>query len=140
MTLTRVGDFHPRDPDKLDRELTQLEDNAFRETQSIRADCAPRALVDRTLVAKPALTSLPAQFDRQISIDTSRGNRTVILPPLSAENFGKTLAIIWRSPAINSAFIACQKPSDKINQSASPATVSAVVTVVYCDDAGYWLK
>lgn len=139
MTLRRIHGFHPRDPDKLARELTQLEDHLSRETADLRSGLVPRPSVDRTL-AKPVQVAIAAQFDRQLSIDTTQGNRTVILPPLAPANFGKTLSIIWRSSGTNSIALSCQKPGDKINASASPATVASVVTIVYCDDAGYWLR
>jgi len=137
MTLKQVNQFHTSDPKLLDRELNTLEDNVAKETESIRSTFLPApTCLTYTYSTSPGIVH--AQADTQLSVDTSMGNVTVVLPALSPKNFGRRFVILKRVTA-NTITIVCQDPAVTLN-GGSPVNVSLASggATFLCDAVGYY--
>lgn len=139
MTLKQINQFATTDPEKLGRQLSAFEDNVHTECSDIRLNFAPVLDdVSRVALPAPAPTAFALLPDQQAAFDTTRGNLTAILPPLSPKNFGRRFVVIMRT-ARNTLNVICQDSAVRINGSAFPLAITATgVTVFYCDAAGYY--
>ncbi len=139
MTLKQINQFSTDDPDKLGRQLSAFEDNVHAECENISSNFEPVfGVVTRVSLPAPAPSSFALLVDHQISFDTALGNLTAVLPPLSADNFGRRFVAIKRLAA-NTLNVLCQDPAAKLNGSAFPLAITAAgPTVFYCDAAGYY--
>ena len=136
MTFKRVNDFSTEDPAKLDRELSQLEDNVNAEFSLVRRQMAPlaSAVTFTPIAAQPIVAIQP---DQQLSVDTGIVSGNVVFPDIKAENFGRKFVIIKRLAA-NSIFCSCSNPNVKRNGTTFPTITAVGVTTFYCDSAGYY--
>lgn len=137
--MKRITEFHTKDPVKLDRELSQLEDNVDLALREFAAAATPQAGVDsfQPIGAVTIASLLP---DRQLSIDTSLGNAIAVLPPLATANFGRQFVLIKRVAA-NQISVSCADPDVLHNGGAFPIVLAATgVRLFYCDARGYYSK
>lgn len=136
MTLKRVNDFSTEDPARLDRELSQLEDNLDAEFRLIRKEMAPQARVS-TFVPMGVDSIRAIQPDQQLSVDTSILSGAVVFPPLSPENYGRRFTLIKRKAA-NNIVTSCQDTAVFCNAAAFPTLAAVGVYVFFCDSTGYY--
>lgn len=138
MTLRRVNAFSTKDPDKLERELSEFEDNAERETRDIRASLLPVPQVVSFRALSGVTNRVLADLDQHIGVDTLLADCTVLLPLLKPKNFGRRLTVIKRV-GNGSIFITCVDPLTKINGSTTPITLTAAgQRTLFCDQEGYF--
>src|SRR6187549_2417284 len=136
MTFKRINSCSTGDPPRLDRELSQLEDNIDAEFNLARKQLAPQAQpIKFTAVGVNTIAALLP--DQQISIDTSVVSAAAVLPPLSSENFGKRFIMI-KPVAGGSIVTSCQDSAVLCNGAAFPTFTAIGVTVFYCDSQGYY--
>lgn len=134
--MRTVNDFHPDDSSKLKRELSQLESNAARETDSIRAGFEPLTRVRSYSFIADGIVAV--RFGEQLSVDTSLGNVTAVLPAVGSDNFGRRATIIKRKGA-NVLSVVCADSAALLNGAAFPLALTAVGPVTFfCDAAGYY--
>lgn len=136
MTFKRVNDFSTEDPSRLDRELSQLEDNINAEFILARKELAPQAR-PTSFMATASRGIVPVLVDEQLSIDTSIANASAVFPPLDPKNFGRKFVLIKRAAA-NSLKTSCQDATVLYNGSAFPTFTLIGVYVFYCDSSGYY--
>ncbi len=136
MTLKRVNDFSTENPEKLDRELSQLEDNVDAEFKLVRKELAPQPR-PVSFVSSASRGIVAIQPGDQLSVDTFIANASVVLPPLSPANFGRKFVLIKRV-STNAIAVSCQDATVSCNGGAFPNITAVGVTVFYCDASGYY--
>jgi hypothetical protein len=136
MTLKRVNDFATQNPQKLDRDLAQLEDNVASEFDAVRRQLTPQLQVV-TFRASTIRGIVAIQPDQQLSIDTAAATAYVVFPPLIPSNFGRRFVIILRT-AGNPIVTSCQDTNVQCNATTFPTITVVGVTTFTCDAAGYY--
>lgn len=126
----QVGEFHTREPEQLDRELTEMQGNLATAIDAVSA-----------AQDKPLTIGFPVTANQQTAIankltrvDTSFGNVELFLPR-AAEGTGKVFPVA-KAVAANTLTI---RPLDgPINNSGSLALTSPGLKWIVGDGTGYW--
>lgn len=138
MTFKRVNDFStdPGDEKRLDRELSQLEDNIAAEFNAAQKAAAPQLRVVN-FFATPSRGIVPVLPDQQLSLDTSIAFAAAVFPALAPANFGRRFVLVKRV-ATNTVVTSCQDATVLCNGAAFP-TLAAVGRYEFaCDASGYY--
>lgn len=138
MTFKRVNDFStdPGNEAKLDRELSQLEDNIARSFQEADDKFALQMVV-RAFTPLGTDKVVAIQPGDQLSLDTGPGDVAVVFPPLTPANFGRLFRVLKRYP-MNNVVLSCQDPTVLLNGAAFVTIAAVGVTTVFCDATGYY--
>ena len=136
MTFKRVNDYTTEDPVRLDRELSQLEDNIANEFGAVRKEMAPLMRAD-SFLPNSVRGIVAAMPDQQLTVDTSQASAAVVFPALSAANFGRRFVLVKRVLA-NNLVTSCADASVLCNGAAFP-TLTAIGRYEFtCDASGYY--
>lgn len=136
MTLKHINDFKTRDPDKLQRQLSELEDNISKEFALARKETVPQLLV-KSFYASASKGIVALQPDQQVNIDTSIAPAAAVFPALTPANFGRRFVLVKRVGA-NNLVTSCQDSTVLCNGAAFP-TLTAVGRYEFtCDASGYY--
>lgn len=136
MTFKRVNDYSTDDPVKLDRELSQLEDNIAAEFSFVEDNFAKAVTVD-VFRALGSIRIVPFMPGEQLSVETDQADAVVVFPPLTPTNFGRPFSLIKRSSTGN-VVLSCSDPNVKYNGGSFPTVTTQGGTRYGCDASGYW--
>lgn len=137
MSFDRVNDFSTRDPDRLERELSEMEDNINSEFVAVRKEFAPQMRVETFRSLDVASGIRAVRFDEQLSLDTGVASVAVVFPALDPRNFGRRFVLIKRLGS-NSIVTSCQDPTVLCNGAAFPTLAAVGAYAFYCDASGYY--
>lgn len=136
MTLAHINDFDTGNPQKLSRQLSDLEDNVSAELDRVRNETVPQARVS-SFLATASRGIVPLRPDQQLTIDTSIAPAAAVFPPLTPANFGRRFVIIKRSGS-NNIVTSCQDSTVLCNGAAFPVLAAVGRYEFTCDASGYY--
>ena len=136
MTLSHINSFDTDNPQKLSRQLSDLEDNVSAELDRVRAGAVPIPIVASfsATASRGIVALLP---DQQLTIDTSIASAAAVLPPLTPANFGRKFLVVKRV-GTNSIVTSCQDATVLCNGGAFPTITAIGITTFCCDSSGYY--
>lgn len=143
MSFSHVNSFDTDNPDRLSRQLSQMEDNISAECASIRAQTLPvPTIATFTALASAVANIIAIGTAKQLSVDSANASLTVLFPPITAALIGQRFTLIRRSSA-NNVVTANQVAGTLCNGSATwPTFTGATPRVIefYCDSSGYFYQ
>lgn len=137
MSFKRISNFSTSNPAKLDRELSQLEENAAAEFNSVRRDLAP-VLSIAAFLSTPQRSIVSIFPDQQLSIDTTLAPASVVFPAIDSRNFGRRFVVVKRNAGGGSITPRCQDPLVTCNGTVFPIITAPGITIFVCDATGYY--
>lgn len=130
--------FYTTDSKRLERQLSELEDNVDGAMTKLKASTAPLP-VDRYFTPTQASPVTPLGPDEQLAVDTVSWNGQVVLPDLDPNNFGRRFVLIKALVGPNTITVSCANPSVTCNGTTFPVLSGAAgVVVFYCNKYGYY--